>query len=164
MRLPWKPCSPCWSIGPSISTMIVSSVHRFVDIARFPGGRLLWTQWRTVLPAERPSVVVLAGPNGAGKSTLPGRLLVEVLDVTEFVDADLLARSLPPSEAAPRVFAGCFGTATSVISCSSGCRQPNWRSPGLLTVCAWEVTPYPSKQFDDAIDPACGTSLSCISL
>ena len=81
--------------------MIVSSVHRFVDIARFPGGRLLWTQWRTVLPAERPSVVVLAGPNGAGKSTLPGRLLVEVLDVSEFVDADLLARSLPPSEAAP---------------------------------------------------------------
>jgi predicted ABC-type ATPase len=54
-----------------------------------------------VLPAERPSVVVLAGPNGAGKSTLAARLLVDVLGVSEFVDADLLARSLPPSEAAP---------------------------------------------------------------
>lgn len=54
-----------------------------------------------VLPAERPSVVVLAGPNGAGKSTLAARLLVDVLGLSEFVDADLLARSLPPSEAAP---------------------------------------------------------------
>jgi predicted ABC-type ATPase len=48
-------------------------------------------------PAERPSVVVLAGPNGAGKSTLAGQLVVEVLGVAEFVDADVLARALPPS-------------------------------------------------------------------
>src|SRR5260370_42671353 len=48
---------------------------------------------------ERPSVVVLAGPNGAGKSTMAGRLLVDVLGVSEFVDADVLARALPRSEA-----------------------------------------------------------------
>jgi predicted ABC-type ATPase len=53
------------------------------------------------LPAERPSVVVLAGPNGAGKSTLAAQLLVDVLGVSEFVDADVLARSLPASEATP---------------------------------------------------------------
>jgi len=49
---------------------------------------------------ERPSVVVLAGPNGAGKSTLASRLLVDVLEGSEFVDADVLARGLPPSPAA----------------------------------------------------------------
>jgi predicted ABC-type ATPase len=76
-------------------------VHQLVDIARVPGGRLLSAQWRTVLAAERPSVVVLAGPNGAGKSTLARQLLVDVLGVSEFVDADLLARSLPASEAGP---------------------------------------------------------------
>src|SRR5258708_27904245 len=48
---------------------------------------------------ERPSVVVLAGPNGAGKSTVAGRLLVDVLGVSELVDADVLARALPRSEA-----------------------------------------------------------------
>lgn len=49
---------------------------------------------------ERPSVVALAGPNGAGKSTMAGQLLVDVLGVSEFVDADVLARALPRSEAA----------------------------------------------------------------
>jgi predicted ABC-type ATPase len=49
---------------------------------------------------ERPSAVVLAGPNGAGKSTLASGLLVDVLRVAEFVDADVLARSLPRTEAA----------------------------------------------------------------
>jgi predicted ABC-type ATPase len=44
--------------------------------------------------------VILAGPNGAGKSTLASSLLVDVLRVSEFVDADVLARSLPRSEAA----------------------------------------------------------------
>jgi predicted ABC-type ATPase len=58
-------------------------------------------QWRTALPVERPSVVVLAGSNGAGKSTLAGQLLVDVLGVSQFVDADLLARSLALSETAP---------------------------------------------------------------
>lgn len=41
-----------------------------------------------------PSVVVLAGPNGAGKSTLAPDLLQGVLQVTEFVDADVIARGL----------------------------------------------------------------------
>ena len=41
-----------------------------------------------------PSVVVLAGPNGAGKSTLAPDLLQGALAVTEFVDADVIARGL----------------------------------------------------------------------
>lgn len=49
---------------------------------------------------ESPSVVVLAGPNGAGKSTLASNLLIGALRVSEFVDADVLARTLPRSEAA----------------------------------------------------------------
>ena len=43
-----------------------------------------------------PSVVVLAGPNGAGKSTLAPDLLQGALQVTEFVDADVIARKLSP--------------------------------------------------------------------
>ena len=50
--------------------------------------------------SEKPSVVVLAGPNGAGKSTMATRLLRGVLRVSEFVDADVLARELPPTAAA----------------------------------------------------------------
>ncbi len=41
-----------------------------------------------------PSVVVLAGPNGAGKSSLAPLLLQGVLGVTEFVNADVIARGL----------------------------------------------------------------------
>lgn len=52
------------------------------------------------MEGERPSAVVLAGPNGAGKSTLASGLLVDVLRVSEFVDADVLARSFPRTEAA----------------------------------------------------------------
>lgn len=44
--------------------------------------------------------MVLALPNGAGKSTMGNRLLRGVLKVSEFVDADILARELPPSKAA----------------------------------------------------------------
>src|SRR5258708_10424267 len=49
---------------------------------------------------ERSSVVVLAGPKGAGRSTMAAELLVEVLGVSEFVDADVFARTLPRSGAA----------------------------------------------------------------
>ena len=42
----------------------------------------------------RPSVVVLAGPNGAGKSTAAPALLQGTLGVTEFVNADDIARGL----------------------------------------------------------------------
>jgi len=38
--------------------------------------------------------VVIAGPNGAGKSTLAPVLLQEALAVTEFVNADVIARGL----------------------------------------------------------------------
>jgi len=41
-----------------------------------------------------PLVVVIAGPNGAGKSTTAPRLLQGALAVTEFVNADTIARGL----------------------------------------------------------------------
>ena len=44
--------------------------------------------------AARPSLVVIAGPNGAGKSTLAPLLLRDTLAVTEFVNADVIARGL----------------------------------------------------------------------
>lgn len=42
----------------------------------------------------RPSVVILAGPNGAGKSTAAPELLQGELSVSEFVNADVIARGL----------------------------------------------------------------------
>src|SRR5262245_5304695 len=39
-------------------------------------------------------LVVLAGPNGAGKSTLAPELIWEALHVSEFVNADVIARGL----------------------------------------------------------------------
>ena len=41
-----------------------------------------------------PSVVILAGPNGAGKSTAAPELLQDELAVSEFVNADVIARGL----------------------------------------------------------------------
>jgi predicted ABC-type ATPase len=41
-----------------------------------------------------PNVVILAGPNGAGKSTAGPALLRDTLGITEFVDADTVARGL----------------------------------------------------------------------
>jgi predicted ABC-type ATPase len=46
------------------------------------------------LRAVRPSIVILAGPNGAGKSTVAPRLLRGALGVSEFVDADVIARGI----------------------------------------------------------------------
>jgi predicted ABC-type ATPase len=43
---------------------------------------------------ERPAVVAVAGPNGAGKSTVAPLLLRETLEVTEFLNADTIARGL----------------------------------------------------------------------
>lgn len=43
---------------------------------------------------RRPSLVVLGGPNGAGKSTAAPSLLRDTLAVTEFVNADTIARGL----------------------------------------------------------------------
>ena len=42
----------------------------------------------------RPSVVILAGPNGAGKSIAAPELLQGELAVTEFVNAEVIARGL----------------------------------------------------------------------
>lgn len=44
--------------------------------------------------ADRPHIVVLAGPNGAGKSTIAPQLLHGLLGMTEFVNADTIARGL----------------------------------------------------------------------
>ena len=46
------------------------------------------------MSAPRPCVVILAGPNGAGKSTAAPELLQGELAVTEFVNADVIARGL----------------------------------------------------------------------
>ena len=46
------------------------------------------------MTGPRPSVVILAGPNGAGKSTAAPALLQGALAVTEFVNADVIARGL----------------------------------------------------------------------
>ena len=47
-----------------------------------------------MMSEPRPSVVILAGPNGAGKSTAAPELLQGELAVTEFVNADVIARGL----------------------------------------------------------------------
>lgn len=43
---------------------------------------------------ENPQVVVIAGPNGAGKSTSAARVLRGTFAVSEFVNADVIARGL----------------------------------------------------------------------
>jgi predicted ABC-type ATPase len=47
-----------------------------------------------------PKVVVLAGPNGAGKSTSAHKLLLGLLKVQEFVNADTIAAQLPGADVA----------------------------------------------------------------
>jgi predicted ABC-type ATPase len=42
---------------------------------------------------RRPRVVVVAGPNGAGKSSAAASIL-PALGVTDFVNADVIARTL----------------------------------------------------------------------
>jgi predicted ABC-type ATPase len=46
----------------------------------------------------QPTVVILAGPNGAGKSSSAPRLLQGALEVSTFVNADVIARDLSPSD------------------------------------------------------------------
>jgi predicted ABC-type ATPase len=46
------------------------------------------------MPSKRPNLIVIAGPNGAGKSTTAPSLLKGALEVTEFVNADLIAQGL----------------------------------------------------------------------
>jgi predicted ABC-type ATPase len=47
---------------------------------------------------NRPLVVVIGGPNGAGKSTSAARVLRGTLSVTQFVNADVIARGLSAFE------------------------------------------------------------------
>jgi len=46
------------------------------------------------MPDDAPSLIALAGPNGAGKSTAGPPLLRDALGLTEFVNADVIARGL----------------------------------------------------------------------
>ena len=46
------------------------------------------------MPSKKPNLIVIAGPNGAGKSTTAPSLLKGILEVTEFVNADLIAQGL----------------------------------------------------------------------
>ena len=48
--------------------------------------------------AEKPKVIVIAGPNGAGKTTAARRLLRGAMQVTEFVNADIIAQGLSAFE------------------------------------------------------------------
>lgn len=41
-----------------------------------------------------PNIVIIAGPNGAGKSTLAPALLRDTLNITEFVNSDVIADGL----------------------------------------------------------------------
>jgi|APGre2960657505_1045072.scaffolds.fasta_scaffold00504_5 predicted ABC-type ATPase len=50
------------------------------------------------MTTSRPSVVILAGPNGAGESTAAPALLQGALAVSEFVNADVIARGLSPRD------------------------------------------------------------------
>jgi predicted ABC-type ATPase len=43
---------------------------------------------------NKPHVIIIAGPNGAGKSTTAPFLLKDLLGVTEFVNADVIAQGL----------------------------------------------------------------------
>lgn len=49
-------------------------------------------------PGKSPHLVVIAGPNGAGKSTSAPAVLRGALRVTEFVNADVIARGLSAFE------------------------------------------------------------------
>ncbi len=46
------------------------------------------------MATRAPNLVVIAGPNGSGKSTTAVSLLRDTLAVSEFVDADVIARGL----------------------------------------------------------------------
>ena len=46
------------------------------------------------MDSSKPSIVMIGGPNGAGKSTAAPYLLREALAVSEFVNADVIARGL----------------------------------------------------------------------
>jgi len=46
------------------------------------------------MSSKKPNLIVIAGPNGAGKSTTAPSLLRGTLEVSEFVNADIIAQGL----------------------------------------------------------------------
>lgn len=50
------------------------------------------------MDSKPPHLIVIAGPNGAGKSTATPELIGDTLHLTEFVNADVIARGLSPFE------------------------------------------------------------------
>jgi predicted ABC-type ATPase len=46
------------------------------------------------MTTTRPNVIILAGPNGAGKTTSSRSLLAGQLQITTFVNADIIAQGL----------------------------------------------------------------------
>lgn len=98
------------------------------------------------MSTTRPNVIMLAGPNGAGKTTSSRTLLKEALDVTTFVNADIIAQGLagfdPESAAweASRIMlerldelAGKrqdFAFETTLAARSYASRIEKWRSEG----------------------------------
>ncbi|HEY0105974.1 MAG TPA: hypothetical protein VGB91_07810, partial [Rhizomicrobium sp.] len=49
------------------------------------------------MTTARKEIVVLGGPNGAGKTTVAKVLLPKMLHIDEFVNADVIARNLSPT-------------------------------------------------------------------
>jgi predicted ABC-type ATPase len=95
-----------------------------------------------------PNVVLLAGPNGAGKTTASKLLLRDALQVTTFVNADLIAQGLSglnPAEAdfeAGRIMVerlltlaerrADFALETTLASRSFARRVRDWKEFGYL--------------------------------
>jgi len=53
---------------------------------------------------KKPNLIIIAGPNGAGKSTTAPSLLKGTLEVSEFVNADLIAQGLSAFQPEGAVF------------------------------------------------------------
>ena len=64
-----------------------------IDKAR-PSGDTVQSINEALMTNAAPKIVILAGPNGAGKSTSAAKLLLGVLQVQEFVNADTIAQGL----------------------------------------------------------------------
>lgn len=48
------------------------------------------------MPDKYQHIYIIAGPNGAGKTTFARRFIPDVLNITQFVNADLIAAGLSP--------------------------------------------------------------------
>ena len=48
------------------------------------------------MPDSNQHIYIIAGPNGAGKTTFARRFIPDVLNITQFINADLIAAGLSP--------------------------------------------------------------------